>query len=341
MIRRNKIIKVLSLLLAVFMMGTVFVGCSPQEEQVAEADTGESSEDAVAADDDKEVEEVTAEEVEEEDYTFKLTMLGTGSPVLNEDNMGAGTLLEYGDNKYLVDCGYGVVLNLYKAKVNLGEVTNVFFTHLHTDHYVDYLQLLVRGKQTNYNRQELNVFGPTGTTNLHDTLIELNKEDLDYRVSALGKDNNGIRDNVEIKELVGENSFEFKGLKVSTTNVPHTIETLAYRFEADGVSIVFSGDLIYSEDFIELAKDADVAIMDGMLSSGKFTDGKSEKFMASFAESHGTLEDIVTMAAKANVKTLILNHFPPGVDEEDTLRRVKEIFHGQVILGADLESYTF
>jgi ribonuclease BN (tRNA processing enzyme) len=54
-------------------------------------------------------------------------------------------------------------------------------------------------------------------------------------------------------------------------------------------------------------------------------------------KSHASLEDLAIMAAKANVKKIVLTHYPPfGVSIEATLKQYKRFYNGEVIFGQDL-----
>ena len=65
---------------------------------------------------------------------FKVTLLGTGTPVLNVERFGMSTLVEAGGQKLLFDAGRGVSIRLHQARVPLRSVEAVFITHLHSDH---------------------------------------------------------------------------------------------------------------------------------------------------------------------------------------------------------------
>ncbi|MDQ7864475.1 hypothetical protein RCO48_35370 [Peribacillus frigoritolerans] len=56
---------------------------------------------------------------------FKVTLLGTGSPILSTFRSGPATLVEVGDEKLLFDAGRGTALQLYKANMLPGSVDKV------------------------------------------------------------------------------------------------------------------------------------------------------------------------------------------------------------------------
>jgi ribonuclease BN (tRNA processing enzyme) len=102
----------------------------------------------------------------------RLLLLGTaGGPAWwpNSDQCGISSAVAVGDAYYLVDCGEGVGKRLQQATspANSRAVTGaslraLFLTHLHSDHTVDYPNLLLFGLFTGLDRSAspLRVFGP-------------------------------------------------------------------------------------------------------------------------------------------------------------------------------------
>ncbi|MDR1060181.1 MAG: MBL fold metallo-hydrolase, partial [Clostridiales bacterium] len=80
---------------------------------------------------------------------------------------------------------------------------------------------------------------------------------------------------------------------------------------------VFSGDTAWNEDIIALAEGADLLVLDaGLASSGAAAPAPGKPPAA-----HLTPEECGIIAARANVKRLLLTHFAPG---SDVARCVKE-----------------
>ena len=73
---------------------------------------------------------------------MKLTILGSGSPEAYARRASSGYLVEIGDTKILFDCGGGVVDRLLKAGFIPSDVDFLFFSHLHSDHMMDYGRLV-------------------------------------------------------------------------------------------------------------------------------------------------------------------------------------------------------
>ena len=65
------------------------------------------------------------------------------------------------------------------------------------------------------------------------------------------------------------------------------------------------------------------------------------KMGGGMVRAHGTLQEVATMAAKANSKKMALTHFTPGeVDVEANLREMGKIYDGEIIFGEDLMEVT-
>ena len=50
------------------------------------------------------------------------------------DRFGPCTLVEAGDQKFLIDAGRGATIRLYQLKLPIGRIDVQLFTHYHSDH---------------------------------------------------------------------------------------------------------------------------------------------------------------------------------------------------------------
>jgi len=76
---------------------------------------------------------------------FKVTLLGTGSPLPRMDRFGPSILVEAGKQKLLFDCGRGATQRIEQLKVPFAQVDALFLTHLHSDHVVGIPDLWLTG----------------------------------------------------------------------------------------------------------------------------------------------------------------------------------------------------
>ena len=73
---------------------------------------------------------------------MKLTVLGSGSPEAYVRRASSGYLIEVGQDRILFDCGGGVFDNLLRAGLQPTDITHIVFSHLHSDHMMDYARLV-------------------------------------------------------------------------------------------------------------------------------------------------------------------------------------------------------
>jgi ribonuclease BN (tRNA processing enzyme) len=111
----------------------------------------------------------------------------------------------------------------------------------------------------------------------------------------------------------------------------------AYRFDASGRSIVFSGDTTYSPELIALAKGADVLVREVMHLGGLDRLLSRDPNWPSLSH---TTEQCGDVAAEARVKKLVLSHLVPGDDPAITdamwIEGVRKNFSGEIVVGRDL-----
>ena len=67
---------------------------------------------------------------------MKLTILGASGGFPAAGGATSGYLLEYGGRHVLIDCGSGVLANLFRF-IRLDQLDAIFITHLHYDHISD------------------------------------------------------------------------------------------------------------------------------------------------------------------------------------------------------------
>lgn len=277
------------------------------------------------------------------------TIIGSGSPIYNENRASASTLISAGDTHILVDMGNGTQANLNKLGFDARNLSALMFTHHHLDHNEEFVPMFIR---LLLGRGDFTIMGPPNTVTLTESNLNLYEEDISYR---LGKTNRKISERVkafEVNDLSGGESFKVGDILVTTLKVPHTIYTLAYRFDYQGQSVIITGDLTYSDELPTLAKNADFMIIDSggmVMKDGRRNTNKGNKVNKSGSQSSGdkgkktierahlNLADSSSMAEQANVKNLVYTHFnSTTVDTVASLKEIQKNYRGNVIFGEDL-----
>lgn len=281
-------------------------------------------------------------------------IIGSGSPQYSAERAGASVLIRYKDQNILVDTGNGSQANLNKLGFNFNKLDGIFITHHHLDHNEEFTPVFI---QTLLGGNKFQVVGPTPTKEYVSSVLSIYKKDIEYRLGRRGgRDYSSVKDNFSVRELSGGETFSIGDIKISTAKVNHTIETVAYRFEAGGKSIVISGDLTYSESLSELAKNADVLIIDSGAvvrknggnnrpngqgignnrNRGQNQNGQRRQ-QDNGERAHSSLDEVGKMAKDANVKKLIMTHLPNvEVDEDATKTAVAKTFKGEILFAKDL-----
>ncbi|MDB4609934.1 MBL fold metallo-hydrolase [Verrucomicrobia bacterium] len=288
---------------------------------------------------------------------FSVITVGTGCPEPVIGRSGPCAMVQYKGNYFLVDVGAGTTKRLCEMGISPGAIKNVLFTHHHADHNEGYTKWLINSWMV--GRTSLDLVGPPTTKAFHELLVTFYAKDLKYRATLQGLPLEAMY-NAKIQEFEGANTFNIDGVKISTAELTHTMYNLGYRFEVDGKVIVVSGDTSFDEDLITLAKDADVLIMDSGMVPNTAMIGASMPMAEDAAKKSGPPPappkntdktsvrphpgpgEVAKMAMGANVKKLVLTHFPPFmIDEAKTIQEIKDAgFKGEVIIGEDLMEIT-
>lgn len=195
--------------------------------------------------------------------TIKVTLLGTGSPIPLIERFGPSILVEANGDKLLFDVGRGASVRLWQSGVALGDVSAVFFTHLHSDHVSGFPDFWLTGmlpnKSFGHRNEPLHVYGPAGTKDMMTHLVQAYAADIGFReadekvppaaAEILAED---IRQGVV---------YNKNGVKVTAFDVDHgepVKPAVGYRIDYAGRSVVLSGDTRVSENLIRFAAGCDV-----------------------------------------------------------------------------------
>lgn len=276
----------------------------------------------------------------------RLILLGTvGGPRPRKARFPSSQVVLVNEAAYVFDCGVGVSVQLVRADVPLASLRRVFITHHHSDHNGEYGPLLLTAWGAGL-RTRVDTYGPPPLARMTDLFLELNEYDIRTRTADEGRVPLGPL--ITPHELTqGGNVMRENGVVVTCAIVDHppVSPAFAYRLDSPDRSIVISGDTKRSDALIRLARGADVLVHEvawpsavRRMLSRAYNAVPLEKSILSH---HTTAEDVGSVAAQAEVKTLVLSHFVPADDPEltddkwtDAVRRGG--YKGRVVVGKDL-----
>lgn len=280
---------------------------------------------------------------------MRIRLLGTGTPTPSLKRMSAGYLVETGDRKILFDFGPGAYHRMLEAGVRPVEITDVFFTHLHYDHCLDYVRLLMtRWDQGAGRIPELRVYGPAYTARMTEAIIGdggLFAPDLEARTQlrmsqdvfvARGGRLPRAKPRPVVRELASGDVVEDAGFRVQARSVLHAqpiLECFGYRLEAEGTSFVYSGDAGPCKAMEQLAHQCDVLVHMCHFISGTALSPEMNKL------NMGHLE-LARLGKAAEVRNLVISHVTeqmdvPGVRER-LVAEMSAIYPGNLFFGEDL-----
>jgi ribonuclease BN (tRNA processing enzyme) len=275
----------------------------------------------------------------------RLVLLGTkgGPRITGYAPVPSSNLIVYRDVPYVIDAGYGVTLKLVEAGLPLPALRTIFITHHHSDHNLE-LGPLIYNAWASGLRRDVDAYGPAGIQELLDAYWQSERFDIETRIADEGRP--------DLRKLVRVHTFAqgavFTGQDVKVTALrnmhPPIVESYALKFELSGKTVVFSGDTAYFPPLAEFAQGADILVHEVMygpaLEALVRKNPNASTLMAHLKASHTLAGDVGRIAAAAQVKTLVLNHFVPGDDASLTPEvwrdAVRETFGGNIVVGRDL-----
>lgn len=283
---------------------------------------------------------------------MKLTFLGTGAPRPSTERYGPSIYVEAGDHKILVDAGPGMRERLFEAGGfdAISGVDHVIVTHLHFDHTVSISSAWLSGWLFG-RRVPLRVQGPVGIANMMDHIKQAYQWDIDYRV-MVGVPKAGTE--LIVDEVSDGVIFDQDGLKITAFQVEHMPielpsgrlmglrgETLGYRIDYKGHSVLFSGDTRSTarSEINNIGKWVDLLIHEVQVPSPGAT---PEANLANVSLSvHSTPEQVGKVFARTKPKMAVYSHIiPPGTTAEDLERDTKPFYEGPLTVAHDMMEIT-
>lgn len=220
---------------------------------------------------------------------------------------------------WLVDAGPAVVERLLDVGLTPTAVTHVFVTHQHGDHLLG-VPMLDNARWDADPSARMTIHGPRATLDSLRTVTLAVYPDHQDRFDRLIALHDHPADGFAAETVADAT--------VRSAPARHGVPAVAYRFDLDELSVVFSGDTAPTEAVVELANDADLLVHDATFASGRRATNDTPD--------HSTPREAGQIAARARVARLALVHRPPeSAGRDGELRReAAEGFGGEVVLPA-------
>ena len=193
-----------------------------------------------------------------------------------------------GAQPFLIDFGASSLIAMKRFGIDPGAVGTILVTHLHGDHFGGLPFFLLDAHLVARRTAPLTLAGPPGFKARLETAMEC---------FFPGSTSIPARFELTVRELAAEERHAIGGLAVTPFEVRHFsgAPPYAYRIEADGKVLTYSGDTEWAETLVPAARGADLFICEAY-----FFD-KKVKWHIDYATLKGRLAEI-------GAKRTILTH---------------------------------
>jgi ribonuclease Z len=290
--------------------------------------------------------------------TIKLTFLGTGAPRPSERRSGPATLVEAGPFRILVDAGSGTREQMFRAggwELITG-LDTILLTHLHYDHMIDVPDITATGWM--YGRRvPMKVYGPRGTREMSDHFSAAFRWDHDMR-ELVGIPMAGSK--IEAEDIGPGVIFDKDGLTITAFEVEHMPidvatgerlkfadgsefygQTLGYRIDYKGRSVLFSGDTrsTAASQILNHGQSVDVLVHEVQVPS---KGSSKEARLANMSLSvHSTPEQVGLIFDKTRPRMAVYNHIiPPDTGADELNRETRPYYKGPLTVAEDFMTIT-
>lgn len=270
-------------------------------------------------------------------------VLGSGGPELQDKRASSSYLIwEGGQARVLVDAGGGSALRFGESGAQMSQLDAILFSHFHVDHSGDFAAL-IKSSWFEDRKRALPIYGPVGN--------EFMPATTEFVSDLFGEPRGAYRYLSELLVPSEQGSYKIQPHNVAAGPAPATVfrsgnmalsavrvihggvPALAWRVQAAGKAIVFSGDTNgEGEGLARLAADADLFIAHNAVPEGAV--GIERRL-------HMPPSVIGQIAADAHVKKLVLSHRMLRTlgKEEQTQAEIRKRYSGPLTFANDLDCF--
>ena len=296
---------------------------------------------------------------------MQLTFLGTACMVHTKERNQSGIFLKYKGEGILFDCGEGIQRQLKIAGIKLTEITKILISHWHGDHVLGLPGLLQSMGMSEYSGT-LEIYGPKN----------IGKQ-VSGAIQAFGGYTSPVP--IKVKEVSDDVFFEGKDFMLASAVLKHSIPCVGFVFQENdrrrinldvtrklgipegpllgelqdgrpvkwknktitpneatyivkGRKLAVIVDTLFTQNCLTLADGADLLVCEATYASKEQEKAKEFK--------HLTAAEAAQIAAKANVKRLILTHFSQRYKNTQEIEEDARTIFNSVVCAKDFMKIT-
>jgi ribonuclease BN (tRNA processing enzyme) len=245
---------------------------------------------------------------------MELIILGSGTGVPSLKRGSPGFLVKTENQSILLDGGSGTLVRMLQAGVTYKDLDAVLYTHFHPDHCADLVPLIFACKyQEEPRKKDFLIVGGRGLRDYFEGLRSVHGRWIEPHIFR-----------IHISE-VADDEIAMGSLLITVLPLDHAPESVGYRVESpEGRTVVYSGDTDYCPNIVELARGADLLLLECSFPEGMKVKGHLTPALAG------------RIAQEAECKRLCLTHFYPPCDCSDIRGDCQKVFPGEVLLAEDM-----
>lgn len=190
---------------------------------------------------------------------MQITFVGTGDAFGSGGRMNTCFHVETRDTRFLVDCGATSLVGLKRLKLDRNAIDTVLITHFHGDHFGGVPFFILDAQLYAKRDRPLTIAGPPGLERWYRQALE---------TSFPGSSSTRQRFEVSLVELSAGRATDLASLRVTPAEVCHgppgTGPYFAFRIEAEGKVLAYTGDTEWTDALLPIGTGADLLIAEAL-----------------------------------------------------------------------------
>jgi len=234
---------------------------------------------------------------------MKIQFIGSGDAFGSGGRFNACFYVHADHSDFLIDCGASSIVALKASRIPMNDIQLVLITHFHADHFGGIPFFILDAQLISKRSQPLTIAGPKGLKEWIERAME---------TGFPGSSKTKQKFDLSIVELTDRRPVTLNGLRVTPFGVNHGMpdgSCFAYRIEVEDRIIAYTGDTEWTENLIEVGREADLLIAEAY-------------FYEKNVRNHLNYATIVNHLDQINPKRLVLTHMGG-----DMLSRVSDVPH--------------
>jgi ribonuclease Z len=182
---------------------------------------------------------------------LEITFLGAGNAFVGDRYWSSFIL----NRRYLFDAPPTTLPHLRRLRIPTLDIAAVFITHFHADHFFGLPFLFLDYEYVSKRKEDLVIVGPQGVQELIEELTELGFSGLARNDKAYHRLYLEVAAGME--QVAADLPFHAVAVEQSSET-----DCLGYRVNVGGRVLSYTGDTVMCDGVYELARDADVLVME-------------------------------------------------------------------------------